>query len=307
MPYWVHELVNLALRWLHVVAAIFWLGQTALFTWMEARLRAERDSSAPAGGGAELWMVHGGGFYRLEKVPWQVPPRLLHWFKWESALTWGSGVLLFGWVYHGGGILAPPNGRLGAWTDLPLALGVLVVAWVVYDLLWRSPLVRRPRLGAAVSVALIAALAWALGQVFTARAAFLLVGAALGTIMAANVWMRILPAMRRAVAAVTAGGGVEGPLAAEVARAGARSRHNTYLAIPVVLTMIANHFPVTTYGHRFAWALLAGYVVVGFAARALIDRHERKPVRAAALAGGGAGAAPAAPAGPNPPLGGGAG
>lgn len=275
MPYWLHEIVNLALRWLHVVAAIFWIGQTALFTWMEARLRAERDAT-----GAELWMVHGGGYYRLEKVPWQVPPRVLHWFKWEAALTWGSGVLLFGWVYHGGGILVPPDSRLGAWTDLPLALGALAVAWVVYDLLWRSPLDRRPRLGAAVSVTLVAALGWGLGRVFTARAAFLLVGACLGTIMAANVWMRILPAMRRAVAAVTAGGAMEGPLAAEVARAGARSRHNTYMGIPVVLTMIANHFPLTTYGHRFAWAMLAAYVVVGFTARALIDRHERKPARA---------------------------
>ncbi|HEX6202798.1 MAG TPA: urate hydroxylase PuuD [Thermoanaerobaculia bacterium] len=303
MPSWLHELVNLALRWLHVVAAIFWLGQTALFTWMETRLRVERDDTAGSPAGAELWMVHGGGFYRVEKLPWQVPPRVLHWFKWESALTWGSGLLLFGWVYHGGHILVPPDSRLGAWTDLPLALAALVVAWVAYDLLWRSPLVARPRLGAAVSVALVAALAWALGRVFTSRAAFLLVGAALGTIMAANVWMRILPAMRRAVAAVAAGGAVEGPLAAQVARAGARSRHNTYLAIPVVLTMISHHFPTTTYGHRFAWALLAVYVVVGFAARALIDRHERQPAPAAPTATPTARVDPS----PSPPAGGGAG
>ena len=123
---------------------------------------------------------------------------------------------------------------------------------------------------------------------FTGRAAFLMVGAVLGTIMAANVWSRILPAMRRAVAAVAAGGALDGRLAADVARAGARSRHNTFLAIPVVLTMISSHFPVTTYGQRWAWALLGGYVLAGFAARALVDRHEARPAKAAtdAPAGG---------------------
>jgi uncharacterized membrane protein len=282
MPYWTHELINLALRWVHVVAAIFWLGQTALFTWMETRLRVERDER-----GAELWMVHGGGYFRVEKVPWQVPPRVLHWFKWEAALTWGSGLLLFAWVYHGGHILVPPGSPLGSWTDILLALAVLVAGWVVYDLLWLSPLARWPRLAVVVSFVLLVALAWALGRVFTGRAAFLLVGAVMGTIMAANVWMRILPAMRRAVAAVAAGGRIEGPLAAEVARAGARSRQNTFLAIPVVLTMISSHFPVTTYGQGFSWALLGLYVLIGFAARKLIDRHEAKPGKA----GGGAAAA----------------
>jgi uncharacterized membrane protein len=145
MPYWTHELINLALRWVHVVAAIFWLGQTALFTWMETRLRVERDGSATSGRGAELWMVHGGGYFRVEKMPWQVPPRVLHWFKWEAAVTWGSGLLLLGWVYHGGHILVPPGSPLGGWTDLLLALGVLAGGWVVYDLLWTSPLARRPR------------------------------------------------------------------------------------------------------------------------------------------------------------------
>lgn len=278
MPYWTHELINLALRWVHVVAAIFWLGQTALFTWMETRLRVERGSSATSGRGAELWMVHGGGYFRVEKMPWQVPPRVLHWFKWEAAVTWGSGLLLLGWVYHGGHILVPPDSPLGGWIDILLALGVLAGGWVVYDLLWTSPLARRPRLAVAVSFALLVALAWGLGRIFTGRAAFLMVGAVLGTIMAANVWMRILPAMRRAVAAVAAGRPIEGPLAAEVARAGARSRQNTFLAIPVVLTMISNHFPLTTYGQRWSWALLGLYVLAGFAARKLIDRHEAKPL-----------------------------
>ena len=277
MPYWVTELVNLALRWFHVLAAIFWIGQTALFTWMETRLRVERDAA-----GAELWMVHGGGFYRVEKLPWQTPPRLLHWFKWEAAATWGSGFLLFVWVYWLGAILVPEDGLVGPHAAMAVSAALLVVGWVLYDLLWNTPLARSPRASALVGLALLAALAVGLTHLFTGRAAFLQVGATLGTIMAANVWMRILPAMREAVACAGEGRPLPPATLAQVERAALRSRHNTFLVFPVVFLMISNHYPVTTYGNRLAWAVLALAVAAGFLARWLVNRHEARPVRGAA-------------------------
>jgi uncharacterized membrane protein len=278
MPYWVSELVNLALRWLHVVAAIFWIGQTALFTWLDTRLRVERDAR-----GQELWMVHGGGFYRVEKLPWQVPQKVLHWFQWEAALTWTSGMLLFVWIYYRGGILVEADGPVALGPAIAISVGVLVAAWVVYDLLWATVFASRERLGAVVSFGLLMVLAWGLTQLFSGRGAYLQVGATLGTLMNNNVHMRILPAMRRAVGAAAAGREIDPEIAARTARAAQRSRHNTFMALPVVFLMISNHYPVTTYGHRLAWAILGAYAVVGFAARWLLNRWEAR----SATGGGG--------------------
>lgn len=265
------ELINLALRWLHVVAGIFWLGQTALFAWLDTRLRVERDEE-----GSEIWMVHGGGFFRLEKLPWQVPPRALHWFRWEAAVTWVSGFLLFAWIYYGGRILVPPEAGLGATAAIAVSITVLLAGWAVYDLLWNAVPARHELLGAVVSLALLFALTWGLWQLFTSRAVYIQVGATLGTIMTANVWIRILPAMRRAVAAATAGRELDEAQVAALARAARRSRHNTFLAFPVVFLMISNHYPVATYGHRLGWAVLGTYALVGLAARWLLNRIEAR-------------------------------
>ncbi|MGH9379347.1 MAG: urate hydroxylase PuuD [Thermoanaerobaculia bacterium] len=272
MAYSASELINLALRWLHVLAGIFWIGQTALFAWLDTRLRR----SVPSTDGAEIWMVHGGGFYRVEKLPWQVPARALHWFKWESAVTWVSGFLLLAWIYYGGRILVPPEARLGPVAAITVSIAVLAAGWVVYDLLWNAVPVRRELVGTVVSLALLVALAWGLSQLFTGRAVFIQVGATLGTIMTANVWMRILPAMRQAVAAAGAGRELDEAQVAGLARAARRSRHNTFLAFPVVFLMISNHYPVATYGHRLAWAVLPAFVVVGFAARWVLNRIEAR-------------------------------
>jgi len=275
MPYWASELVNLALRWVHVVAAIFWIGQTALFTWLETRMRVEGGA-----GSRELWMVHGGGFYRVQKLPWQVPPRLLHWFRFESLFTFLSGLLLLMWVYWLGEILVPTEGPLGPWTGAAVSFAVLAVGWKAYDLLWNTRLARQEALGAAISLVLLFTLAWGLTRVFTGRAAFLQVGATLGTIMTANVWERILPAMRRAVDAARAGRDLDDAILAAAGRAAQRSRHNAFLAFPVVFLMISNHYPVTTYGQRWNWAGLAFFTLLGLGARWLVNRHEARPVRA---------------------------
>ena len=266
MPYGLGELINLALRWVHVLAGIFWIGQTALFSWLDTRMRIERD-----GDGEAVWMVHGGGFFRAERVPWQQSPRSLHWFKWEAALTWISGFLLFAWVYYHGGILVPAGGALSPLAGALVSVAVLALSWAVYDLLWNTVLRHRPALGNLVGLALIVLLAWAMSRIFTGRGAYLQVGATLGTIMAANVWMRILPAMRRAVAAAQAGDEVPSAVRAQTVRAAHRSKHNTYLVFPVVFIMISNHYPVTTYGHRWNWLMLGVFTLLGFLGRWLVD------------------------------------
>ncbi len=275
MSYQLGEWLNLALRWIHVVAAILWIGQTALFSWLDSRVevaRAGESDGERAGRSEAVWMVHSGGFYRVDKRPWgdSLPP-VLHWFRWESAWTWTSGFLLLLVVYYRGGLLVAPDAPLGWPAAAAIGLGTLVGGWLAYDALWRSPLARHGGWLAAACFAALVPLAWGLSLVLSGRAAYLHVGALLGTVMAANVWMRILPNQKLLVAAATAGREPDLALAAEAKR---RSRHNTYLALPVVFLMISHHFPIASYGHRLNWLMLGLFVFLGLAGRWAIDRWE---------------------------------
>ncbi len=264
-----HDWLHLLTRWFHVVLGVAWLGQTWLFAWMDRSLEAVPEGEAGAGGEpieGRLWMVHSGGFYRVDKqlvVPARMPGTL-HWFKWEAALTWFSGLLLLWLVYYLGGAVVEYDSGVSAAQGTAIGLGALVAGWLVYDLLWLSPLGRREWLGAALSFALLVAAGWLLTEWLSARAAYLHAGALMGTIMTANVWMRILPAQRRLVASVRAGTPADPALAA---RAKQRSKHNTYMSIPVIFLMISSHFPVNTYGHRLNWAILGALVLLGWAGR----------------------------------------
>jgi uncharacterized membrane protein len=269
-----NEWTKLIIRWVHVFAGIMWVGTTYFFTWLDGRfVELEQQAGgekAPAKPEKEVWMVHSGGFYRVEKqkVP-RVMPEKLHWFRWEAAITWLSGILLLFMVYFHGGLMinfedSPITQKTAVW----LSMGLLIASWPIYDLLWFK-LIKNETVGIVVSFALIVALNWWLARLFSGRAAYMQLGGMLGTIMVSNVWMRILPAQRRMVAALKAG--IE-PDQAEAARAKNSSRHNTFIVIPVVVIMISNHFPTITYGHHYNWVILSGLVLVGWWAAKLIRR-----------------------------------
>ena len=254
---------NLLLRWLHIFAGILWIGQTWLFMWLDRRLEDAVENP-----GGQLFMVHSGGFYVVEKRPGLASmPKTLHWFKWEAALTWATGIALLVVVYYLGGLLQEPDAELSQGAAIAIGLALLPVAWIVYDTLWRfAP----TPVAAPVSFALIVAAAWALGHVFSARAAYMHVGAALGTIMAANVWERILPAQRAMVDAIRAGRPPDLTLGA---RAKERSKHNTFIVVPLVMIMLSNHFPTLTFAHDKAGAMLGLLTLVGWGAAWVAKRR----------------------------------
>jgi uncharacterized membrane protein len=249
-----------------------WVGTTYYFTWLDARLSEEEKAIANTGTAAQLWMVHSGGFYVVEKrkVP-DLVSRTLHWFRWEAATTWLSGMaLLILLFYLGGGALIDPdvcNISLGA--AVGIGLGVIVAASATYDLMMMSPLGRNEKLFAVIAYCLVVAVTYGLTRVLSARAAYIHVGAIFGTIMAANVWMHILPVQRRMIAALKEGRKPDERLAAQ---AKLRSKQNTFMAVPVVFIMISNHFPGVTYGDRYNWIILSILILVGWVAAKLIRR-----------------------------------
>ena len=266
------EWLNLIVRWIHVFAGIMWVGTTYYFTWLDARLTEEEKAAVNTGNTAQVWMVHSGGFYVVErrKMP-DLVSRTLHWFKWEAGTTWLSGFALLIVVYYlGGGALIDRDVRdISLAAAVGIGLAVIVFGWLVYDLMMLSPLGRNEVLFAVIAYALIVGLAFSLTQVFSGRAAYIHVGATLGTIMAANVWMRILPAQKKMIAALKEGRKPDERLAAQ---AKLRSKQNTFMAVPVVFIMISNHFPGVTYGEHYNWAILAVLVLAGWIAAKFIRR-----------------------------------
>jgi len=266
------EWLNLILRWTHVFAGIMWVGTTYYFTWLDARLTEEEKAVANTGIAAQVWMVHSGGFYVVErrKVP-DLVSRTLHWFKWEAGTTWLSGFALLIVVYYlGGGALIDRDVRdISLAAAVGVGIAVIAVGWLVYDLLMLSPFGRNELLFAVIAYGLIVGLAFSLTQIFSGRAAYIHVGATLGTIMTANVWMRILPAQKKMIAALNEGRKPDERLAGQ---AKLRSKQNTFMAVPVVFIMISNHFPGVTYGERYNWIILAVLVLAGWIAAKFIRR-----------------------------------
>ena len=262
----VREWLNLTVRWFHVFAGILWVGQTYYFTWLDGQFH-KAEERVP-GGKATVWMVHSGGFYAIEKQQsLGVSAGQVRWFRWEALLTWLSGMTLLILVYYlSSGLIDPDVAEISQGRAIWIGIGVLVGGWGIYDLAVRSFLGKSDTVFSAFAFLMTAAVSWGLLHIFSARAAYLHVGALFGTIMTLNVWMRILPAQRKMIAA--AGGATfDSKLSAQ---AKLRSKHNTFMAVPVVFLMISNHFPVATYGNRFSWEILVGLVVIGWTAAKVI-------------------------------------
>ena len=264
------ELLDLAFRWLHVIAGIMWIGNSMLFNWLDRNLRPPSRTVTEVYG--DIWLLHSGAFYFVEKtsLAGQPMPRPMHWFKWQAYTTWLSGVALLIVVYYVGGralLTDPVRASLTPTIALAVALGSLVGGWLVYDLLWRFIAPRSATLAGALSIASLIGIVVALTSLLSGRAAFLHVGALLATIMAGNVAMTIMPSQRVLVAAVEAGRPPD-PAVADAAKT--RSIHNNYITFPVIALMLSNHFP-GIYGHPRSWLLLLVLIAVGAGVRHILN------------------------------------
>ena len=248
------EWLNLGIRWIHMIVGVAWIGASFYFVWLENNLNRSNPREGLSG---DLWAIHGGGIYHLEKYKLAPPqmPENLHWFKWEAYTTWLSGVALLMVVYYLNPslYLVLPGSELSPAAAVAIGFGSLIVGWFIYDLLCDSPLGKKPALLGLVLFVLVIAACWGYSQIFSGRAAYIHTGALIGTIMVGNVFRIIMPAQRALVAAIEQN---RTPDPLLPAKGLLRSRHNNYFTLPVLFIMISNHFP-STYGSQYNWLILA--------------------------------------------------
>ncbi|MDE2792774.1 MAG: urate hydroxylase PuuD [Paracoccaceae bacterium] len=258
--------IGFAVRWLHVITAIAWIGSSFYFIALDLGLK--RQPGLPPGVHGEEWQVHGGGFYHIRKymvAPEQMPEHLI-WFKWESYATWLSGAALMIIIYWVGGeifLLDPTRAELDLWQGILISGLSLAVGWVVYDVLCRSPLGDRATLLMLLLFVMLVAMSWGYNQVFTGRAALLHLGAFTATIMTANVFLIIIPNQRIVVEDLKNGRAPD-PRLGQIAKL--RSTHNNYLTLPVIFLMLANHYPLA-FATEYAWIIASLVFLMGVTIR----------------------------------------
>jgi uncharacterized membrane protein len=267
---------SLLVRWLHIITGIAWIGSSFYFVWLDNHLLPPEQPDGDPGVAGELWAVHGGGFYRARKykVAPERLPRTLHWFYWEAYSTWLSGIGLLSLLYFfqaDAYLIDPAVRMLSPGAAVAIAIAILIGSWLVYDALCRSQLGRsNVKLGIAVAL-LAGILAWGVCELFSGRGAFIMFGAAIGTIMVANVFFVIIPGQRELVRAREQGREAD---PAPGLRGKQRSVHNTYFTLPVLFVMISNHYAMT-YGAHDNWLVLVAMSFSGVCIRAwFVARHK---------------------------------
>jgi uncharacterized membrane protein len=266
MEAYILDWLNLLVRWLHLIAGIAWIGASFYFVMLDNSLSLpSRGEDAERGVFGELWAVHGGGFYVSQKFltgPKDEPLSTnLHWSKWEAYTTWLSGMALLALIYWlGASAYLIDRNVMSLSTPAAIGIGIGFIGggWLVYDALCRA-LESRENVLALLVFVFVMACAWALFHLFSARAAFIHVGAMIGTMMVANVFFRIIPGQKQMVADIRAGREPD-PRPGIVGKQ--RSVHNTYFTLPVLFTMISNHYPMT-YSHPQGWLILGVIMLAG--------------------------------------------
>lgn len=270
------EFLSFAIRWLHVITAIAWIGSSFYFIALDLGL--QKAPGMPKGAHGEEWQVHGGGFYHIQKylvAPERMPEHLT-WFKWESYATWLSGAALLMVTYWAGAnlyLIEPSKADLAIWQAIAISGGSLAVGWLIYDGLCKSPLGNRPTVLMGLLFLALVAMGWAYDQIFTGRAALLHLGAFTATIMTANVFLIIMPNQRIVVADLKAGRAPD-PKYGKIAKL--RSTHNNYLTLPVIFLMLSNHYPLA-FASQYNWLIAALIFLMGVTIRHFFNTmHARK-------------------------------
>lgn len=277
-PY-LNEWLNLLIRLAHVITGIAWIGASFYFVWLDNHLQKPPQEKADKGIKGDLWAIHGGGFYEVAKYELAPPqmPQTLHWFKWEAYTTWITGFLLLTLMYYVGAeayLIDKQVADLSQGEAIMIGLGSIVVGFGCYEILCRTRLKEKGLLLGVILLLLAAVLSYGLAQVFSARGAYIHMGAIIGTIMAGNVFFGIMPAQRALVAAVEKG---ERPDPSYGLNAKLRSTHNTYTTLPIVFIMISNHYPMT-YNHSQGWLVLIVLIIITAMVRQFfVQRHTGDP------------------------------
>lgn len=279
-----YEWLLLIGRWLHITVAVTWIGTSIFFMWLDRTFQKNLESTKEGHLG-EVWMVHGGGFYHVEKLmmgPTKVP-KDLHWFKWEAYWTWLSGAFLVFMIFYTGDatyLLDPSVSSITYAQAVCLGIFTLVGSWIFYDFLWERELTKnKPIVGHIFTIAWFFGMTYILCKTLSGRAAYIHIGGMLGTWMTANVFMRIIPRQLKMVEASKSGTPVNQEWAKNAKN---RSTHNTYFTLPVILIMISNHFPMT-YGSDYNWLILLALSLAGACIREYFVARLKTPGRSKAF------------------------